>query len=465
MGQGNNFINKQPGVLVFLVFFLLAPGKSALCGELRDFDDSLKGSWSSREGRETDDEFFWIGQLKDERLNALIQEALENNHDLQTALARLRAVRAKVLSVKAKLKPALTFRAGMQNYIRLEHERSNEFIGAVSFDWEWDTDLGGLLDSQLQQDTQKEEALKAKMAFVKRSLVRELVKNWFLAIEAEKQKQLAALSVNSYEKIKRIVLNKFEQGIIPKQEIHLAQADLARAQEVYIQTKAAHKEILFVLEVLAGRYPDGTIEVSKKLPEVSSGGLLKDRSFAELIQRREDLQSTRHLYQAASKKVEYAQKLRNPKMDVTASFTRFDPELNILDEEGWFFHYGANMTVPLVDNGYRHAQILASLQERRETLLNHQSLSLEAFHELELALANAQFLEERKEALMLALEESKNALDLAHKQYESGTVDLVTISYFMLKVHEARTRLLHLKVAQLRQRVDLYYLLGEKNYD
>ncbi|MBU2437172.1 MAG: TolC family protein [Candidatus Omnitrophota bacterium] len=108
---------------------------------------------------------------------------------------------------------------------------------------------------KLDAEKSRAEVLVADLFFVKRMILKEIVKTWFLAIEAKIQLKLAKELIDSHRKILDIIRVKHKEGVVSMNYIHLAKADLARTEEVYIQVQGAYSEALRILELLLGRQP------------------------------------------------------------------------------------------------------------------------------------------------------------------------------------------------------------------
>ncbi|OGX34712.1 MAG: hypothetical protein A3I43_04070 [Omnitrophica WOR_2 bacterium RIFCSPLOWO2_02_FULL_50_19] len=434
-------VRKHIIVVVFSIFLCSAPGIV------------------NAEALSPKDPYSWVRYFNDPLLEAAVQEALNNNYDLQKALARIEAAKAAVARAQAGLKPTLNLRARALELVGLEGPGYSAFAKGVSVIADWDIDIWG--EGRLELDAQKarRNALYADLAFARQSIVVETVKVWFLAIETGRQMDLAEKSVETYRNVVTIVEVKYKAGAVPKQDVNLANADLARAEEAYLQVQGANKEATQTLKLLLGRDPGGEITLSENLPDIlpySSGN-----DSPQLAAERQDLLAARYRHDATSLNLEQAKKKNYPNIQINSSANKLSKELNILtDSNNAFATFGASAEMPLMDGGRNKADTLAAKAEEKEARIGYQKKSLEVRHEVQEALANDELLQKRKEFLEAALAESAQDLGLAQKQYEAGTIDAIKVIYSMLRVEEAEIKLLHLKTAQLMQRADLYVILG-----
>lgn len=421
-------------------------------------------NWIWAEELSPKDPYSWVRYFNDPLLEAAVQEVLNNNYDLKKALTRIEVAKAAVARAEANLKPTLNLRARGLELVALQGPGYSAFAKGISADLDWDIDIWG--EGRLDLDAQKarRNALNADIAFARQSIVVETVKAWFLAIETVRQMDLAEKSAETYRSIVTIVEAKYKEGAVPKQDVNLAKADLASAEEAYLQVQGANKEVMQTLKLLMGRDPGGEITLSEKLPDIlpySSGN-----GSPQLAGERQDVLAARYLHDAASLNLEQTKKKNYPDIHINSSGNKLSKELNTLtNSSNAFAAFGASAEMPLMDGGRNKADILAAKAEEGKAQLDYQKKSLEVRHEVQTALANDELLQKRKEFLEAALAESTQDLGLAQKQYEAGMIDAIKVIYSALRVEEAEIKLLHLKTAQLMQRADLYVILGGALHD
>ncbi|MEM9840174.1 MAG: TolC family protein, partial [Pseudomonadota bacterium] len=86
--------------------------------------------------------------------------------------------------------------------------------------------------------------------------------------------------------------------------------------------------------------------------------------------------------------------------------------------------------------------------------------ALTAFQEVEDALSNEQALARQAGALSRAVNQLRQALDVEQQRYEAGEIGIDRVDDARLRFFNARRDLVNVRVAQLRQRVQLHLALG-----
>ena len=116
-----------------------------------------------------------------------------------------------------------------------------------------------------------DENLRATVAdfeFARQSLVANVAKSWYLATELQLQAGLAQEFVNLLSESVSLVEKKQQVGQVGMQDVFLARADLASAEDALQQALSGQQQARRALEILLGRYPAGEIEMATELVPV-----------------------------------------------------------------------------------------------------------------------------------------------------------------------------------------------------
>jgi len=403
----------------------------------------------------------WVRNFNDPLLDTVVAEVLKNNYDINKAIARLTKAQGVVAKARAGLRPLLSLRAGALYLADVMSNDFDKFVNSASADFHWDIDIWK--EGQFELDSQKARliASEADSSFIKNYIVAQTVRSWILAIETKLQLKLAASLLEDYRSILKIVQFKYEQGFAQKQDISTAKAKLAQAEEAYFQLQGAHVEALRSIELLLGRNPEGNIAISQDLPELPY--LPVNLSVSDIIANRDDVLIAKYRLDAESLNLERAKRSNYPNLKLSSSLIKSSPELNTLtNSDKAFTASGVTVDLPIIEGGRSKADLSISAAEKDEAAIEYQRKNKGAFSEVETALMNGRILEARKEYLEVAFQENTQVEELSKKQYDLGEVDMLTVFYHTLQTGETKAKLLHLKAAQLIQRADLYYSLGQK---
>jgi len=211
--------------------------------------------------------------------------------------------------------------------------------------------------------------------------------------------------------------------------------------------------------VVLGRYPSGELDLAEQLPEVTMkvpAGLPM-----QLLERRPDLIAGFKTVEAARKRAGAAQKARLPNISLTASGgTRTEELGDALNDTFSIWSLAANVVQPLFYGGRLRASAARSRAVWEESLEDYRTLVLEAFRDVESALANETYLRKQVARLAEAEDESGAAERLAWDKYQNGTADITAVLDAERRAFEARSSHIETRSAYLINRVDLYLALG-----
>lgn len=427
-------------------------------------------AWVTGEHVSTEIDPEWWKAFGDASLNAVVDEALANNYDLAVAAARLERAAADARFVAADLYPQVNANLGgsrrKQNFIGFPIPGGDGRVLSstatnlgLSVEASWEVDLWGRLSSQSRASFASYQASAADLDGARLAIAARTVRAWFAAGEAIEQLRLAEATLASFQESTDQVRERYEAGIRPSLDYRLSLANLAAAEaNLYNrqqQLDAARRQ----LEVLLGRYPGAAIETALQLgatpAEIPSG------LPAELVARRPDLAAAERRLVASSEQVSSARAARYPRIALTASGGTATAALtDLLDGSFGVWSLVGNLAQPIFDGGRIRANIEGAEAVESEGLATYVNAVLNAYLEVERALAAEAFLAERETALAESSEQSSAAERLADDRYRSGLEDYVTVLESQRRSFDAESAHISVRRVRLDNRVDLYLALG-----
>ena len=398
----------------------------------------------------------WLATFKDETLEQLVDEVLQNNPELAVAQANLQSAASIANQAGARLLPDVNVAAAAQSTTR----GSNTSTGTgVSLNVQWELDLWGKLSASSSAAKEAYRASEANFEFTRQSLVAQTAKAWYLAIEAKTQEHLAEHAVKIYQNFLYIVRVQVEVGTAQQQDIYLVKADLAKAKDRQHKASASLEQKVRNLEILLGRYPSAELEVPRvfiEMPQSVPTGLP-----VELLERRPDLRAAERQVAAAFQRIQVAKAAKLPSITLTGSGGRSSNELiDLIGVSKGFFSLGSNFLAPFDIGGELQTQVEIETTQQKAALATYGSIALRAFNEVESALGNEASLKEREALLASAVKYSRSALRVSNTQYKIGQVDLFSVLQMQARSIDAKMSLIGIMNARLAQRIDLHLALG-----
>jgi len=417
----------------------------------------LPAQWASIQERIGEVQVGWLAKLNDPVLSALVSEAQSNNRNIQALAASVDGARALANQAASTLSPQLGASLGNTSGGAVEGSGSNNFN--VGLQASWEVDLWGRIRSGNLATQESLAAAEAEYKFAQHSLAANVARAYFVAIEASKQLEIAQKSVDTVVETVRIVQVQFDNGLADQQNISLAKADLASAQDSLVSSKAGQRDATRSLELLLGRYPSAELGIDKSLPLLPDS--LPAGTPSQLLERRPDLIAAERKVAAAFNSLDAAKAAKLPSLSLSSSLGGTSNSLsNILDPANLAWQAIGSLAAPLIDGGRLDAQVDAATADQKAAVASYAQTALNAFADVEQVLDQGSVLGERKTALTTVLEESEKALNVANLQFKEGEISLLDVLTIQQRVFSARSNLLSINRALLTQFVDLNLVLG-----
>lgn len=452
-----------------IVILLASVACLSSCGIIPDYQSppleiSLPEAWTGSPQLSALEPLPWLELLADPQLTALIEEALQYNHNLHAAAARVASARAAARINGADRLPQLS--AGVKGSraqrnstsgFSISNPRSNSF--GVDFTLSWELDVWGRLQNQADAAGMEFSASERDYQAARLSLAANVAIAWLQSIEAGQQLALAEKKHTAYSLTQDIIFDGFVQGTSSALDLRLAKAN----QDAAVSQRDARKIDLDrarrSLEILLGRYPDAQLIVANGLP--ISESTMPVGLPGELLRRRPDLQAAEQRLMAADQRLTAAWKNMLPRFSFAASGgTNAGQLADILNYDTLVWNIIGNLTQPIFQGGRLIAEKDRADAETLEAAANYAQIVLQAFYEVETALVAEDLLRSQQQALKLAVEESVEAEQLALEEYSAGLTTMITLLEAQRRSYDAQSELLRISRQRLINRISLYLALG-----
>jgi multidrug efflux system outer membrane protein len=408
----------------------------------------------------------WLDDFGSRELRSLVEEAIGGNYNLVAVRARVVQAqeRAHIAGADRLPRASLGEQTSRSQNLRgaaFQTVRANNFN--LTLDVAWEVDLWGrvkdLRDAELDRVTTQMSLFEASRL----SLAGNVVKTAFTILEGREQVTLSRRTLASLNTNLKILDSRMEAGAATERaalEISLSRADIARSESSVLVFQRQVDESKRLLETLLGRYPAGEIEALPGLPRVTRA--IPAGLPSELLLRRPDLLAAEAQVDAAMKDLSASRKALLPALAITGSAgtASTDDFGDLFNIQNLVWGIGQNLTRPIYQGDRLKANIRLEEQGRDELIATYAETALTAFREVETALSAERYLKAQAAALTTAVTESRRAEKLSLGDYEEGLVDIITLLESQRRAYEAERSLLSIRVALLRNRVDLYLALG-----
>ena len=452
-------------ILVCLTIWFLGgclarpPEHSDILGKSLPKGTIVPVKWSSSGSANSAVSDNWLESFHDPGLDAVVEEAIKNNLDLQQAAAKVYMARQDVVVVGAQLKPqvgadfagAATEKTNSSN----NPFKSNMERGGAS----WEVDVWGRLRSQQAAARASYEAVALDYSFARQSLAATTAKSWYLTIESRQLLELAKQSVDLYSDLLKLARVQATAGKVSNLDLAEASASLNEAEGQSQRAQGLYSESQRNLEVLVGRYPAAELKVSESfvpIPPPVEAGLP-----ASLAERRPDLVAAERQVLAAFRNLEAAKLALLPDIALTVEGGHVsDRLLDLLLLNPTMFRSAVQVFVPIYEGGALRARIKIATTQQGQALEAYGSAALNAFREVEIALTNEALLAEYLKYQQGALHDRAEAVRIATVKYQAGATDLLSVLQLQTDEIATQAELIKARNAQLANRINLHLELG-----
>jgi outer membrane protein, multidrug efflux system len=406
----------------------------------------------------------WWDLLKDEELQKLIRIALEENKDLQRAVAAVEEFQARLFIARTDFAPQMDLTANAPSFGRrtifLFPGFPNPFNYYLQGNLSWELDIWGRIrrsnEAARGDLLAREEGRRAVIL----QLVGGVAEAYFDLLQFDMQLDIARRTLKSWEESVRIAQARLRQGVISKLDADQFEAEranaAARAAEFERQMVQKENQLSVLLGRMPHQIPRGRSLTEQVLPPAVPPGLPSD-----LLQRRPDVVQAEQNLAAATARIGIAKADRFPKLSITGILGAASPQLSrLVADETAFGVAGPSLTGPLLN-----AQILGFQQEAneaqaRQAIAQYEQSILVAFREVEDALVAVRTAREQREAQVQQVEALRSALRLANIRYKGGLANYLDVLIAQRNLFEAELALTGTHRLHLVSVVLLYKALG-----
>ncbi|UZE96370.1 efflux transporter outer membrane subunit [Alkalimarinus alittae] len=406
----------------------------------------------------------WIKDFNDPQLEALIQQALANNHDLKASAARVEAALAQARIAGAALNPSVN--GNMDAQRRRSNSENNGNVSnnyntdlGLGVDISWEVDLWGRLSNRANAATLDVEVSEAEWQAAQLSLAASVARSWFNLTEAQLQLNLVEQRLLNLSDNLITIEEDFKLGLRDALDVYLARADVAGEQARIANRRSDLLSARRTLEILLGQYPEGLINSTSTLTPLRSP--IPSGLPSELLQRRPDLIASQKRLASTNELAAAAHADRFPRLTLTGDVgTRSNDLSNLVSSDYLVWSVFGGLTAPIFDSGRLEAEEERAVANIKMAEANYNQALLNAFQEVEAGLINETLLQQQEAALKTASEESQAAEDLAFDQYQSGLLNFVTVLESQRRSFDAQSTEIDVRNQRLQNRINLYLALG-----
>ncbi len=407
----------------------------------------------------------WWTQFKDPMMDQLIQAALINNPDLNTALLNVESARAQKGLADAALWPSLD--AGLSSDaariddLKESATQNSESYGArLSASWEVDlfrkqSDILQSAEAELRASEQDFHAAQVMLSA-------EVAESYLNFRSLQQEYGILTDTIAMREQTLQIVRWQQEAGEANVLDVQQAIVFLEQARTAVPSLEQDLEESLNALAILCGDIPGALHDSLKTEAELPT---LPEEIYcaipAEVLEQRPDIRAARLRIESATADLSAAEKERLPSLTLTGSIGLDEDSLgDLLNPTELVSNLIGSLTAPIWDAGRIENQIALEDMNLRQKFFAYQSEVLDALSEVENALSAIVTSAREVKMTQTATGAARLSTTFAEFQFEAGEVDLLSVLESQRSQLSLEQSLVSANIKQLNAHIQLYRAMG-----
>ena len=423
----------------------------------------------------------WWRAFGNDELTGLVERALEQNHDVKRAVARVLESRAAVMSASAGLYPQVNLQGSYSNLA----VSKNTFAGLGlarggqpgpqvfaapgstfnlwngSVDLRWELDFWGRIRRGEEAALAEVGANEQDARAVALSLISDLGQSYFRIRELDEQIEIATRTVAVRQEYVDIIKKRASVGLAS--DLDVARTEVLVAEAAGLIPDLTRSRVLeqHRLEVLTGSSP-GSIDLPRQSlrtavtqPEIPVG------LPSQLLERRPDILQSESTLIAANARIGQARAYFFPTLSITGQGGLQSAEFaNWFTGNSWNYSIGPSITLPIFLGGTNVARLDQAESRYQQMLESYQQTILQAFREVADLLVSLNSRAEQLAHQQEQLSAARTAATLATVRYRKGLVNYLDVLDAQRVVLSAETHVVLTERARLTDMVSLFKALG-----
>jgi NodT family efflux transporter outer membrane factor (OMF) lipoprotein len=406
----------------------------------------------------------WWTTLKDPELTVLVEETLQNNLDLKSAVAAVRAARARLGIEKAALGPQLD---ASGNYTRNRSsdkvKRTGEYdLYHTGFDASWEIDLFGGTRRSVEAAVAGLEAQDANRDDVQVSLAAETAQSYVLLRAYQQRLRVALGNLELQRNTFNLLQSRFNSGLSDELALLQSRYNLESTRATIPQLKTGVEESLNALAILTGVMP-GTLHerlnAEGKIPVADNRNVIGIP--ADLLRRRPDVRRAERELAAQTARIGAATADLYPKFTLIGSIGIESLHVDSFGDSGTeFYSFGPGIRWALFHSGSIRQNIKLQEARQEQYLSAYEKTILTAVQETRNALTGFRNEQQRIQALDAAVSAARTATERAEDQYKNGLSDFENVLDSQRSLLTYEDQLVQSQSSITRNLIRLYKALG-----
>ncbi len=399
----------------------------------------------------------WKEIFRDPKLQALIEEGLANNVDMQAAVLRVEEAKTLLTSARLSFLPSINIapqgtltKMGSSDYVKA-------YTLPVAASWEVDF-FGKLLNASRGQEAAYLQSRYSQQA-VRSQLISGIANTYFTLLMLDRQVEITTETVDIYKENVRVMEAMKTAGMTTEAAVVQMKAVYHQVSSSLIDLKRQVREVENSLSVLLAKAP-GTIERGRLEEQTVPDNLMAGVPL-QLLENRPDVKIAEMTLASAYYTTNRARAAFYPGLNITATAGWTNGSGITVSNPGQFmFQALASLAQPIFNNGKLIANLKVSKAEEKIAQMNYQQTVLQAGKEVSDALHLYDATNRKLEQDKAQVEQLAKAVDYTKALFQSAQSTYLEILSAQQSLLSAQLTEVSDNVQRMQAVINLYSAVG-----
>lgn len=420
----------------------------------------------------------WKEYFTDSNLNALIDEALKNNQELNITLQEIEIARNEIRAKKGEYLPFVNFGAGaditkasrntaqgaLEHNINIIPDKENpeplaNYIFGANVSWEMD--IWKKLRNAKKAAVNRYLATVEGKNFVVTNLISEIANSYYELLALDNQLEIIKQNIEIQTNALKIVKLEKDATRVTELAVRRFQAQVLHTQELQYSIQQKITETENRINFLAGRFPQHVNRSSEAfnnlVPNKINSGIP-----SQLLENRTDIKQAEQELAAAKLDVKVAKAKFYPSLNISAAigYRAFNPQYIVTTPGSLIYTLAGELTAPLINRNAIKATYLNANAKQIQAVYNYERTIINAYIEVANQLSKIYNLEKSYDLKSQEVEALKESIAISNKLFISARADYIEVLLTQRDALESRFDLIETKMQQMNAMVNIYRALG-----
>ncbi|WBV56289.1 TolC family protein [Chryseobacterium daecheongense] len=419
----------------------------------------------------------WNEYFSDPNLQALINEALKNNQELNIVLQEIEISKNEIKARKGEYLPSVGLKAGagmdkVSRYTNIGAMEANTeiepgrempdplFDFAVGAQAKWETDIWGKLHNATRAQVQRYLAGVEGKNFMTTNLIAEIADSYYELLALDNELDILQQNIKIQNDALEVVrdLKKFARS--NELAVQRFQAQVLKTQGMQYDIRQKIVETENRINYLVGRFPQ-PVERTRNTFDTLVPQPVYTGIPSELLENRPDIKQAEYELAASKLDIKSAKARFYPSLDIAAGvgFQAFNP-LYIVKPQSFLYSLAGELTAPLINRNAIKAAYYNANAKQVQAVYHYEQTILGAYIEVANQLSKIHNLENSFDIKNQEVNALTKSIDISNDLFKYARADYMEVLLTQRDALESKFELVEKKMNQLKASVAIYRALG-----